>query len=89
MRRFLSAAFLAVSLAALPLSAHAQERLVNGALGAGAGALVGGPVGAVAGGVVGYGAGRQISRGLGLSGPRYRRRAAYRRHGADRRYSHR
>ena len=41
-------------IAALPLSANAQERTVTGAaIGAGAGALVAGPVGAVVGGGVG------------------------------------
>ncbi len=39
-------------------------RLVDGALGAGAGAIVGGPVGAVAGGVIGYTAGPTIDCGL-------------------------
>lgn len=45
-------------------AAFADSRLVDGALGAGAGAIVGGPVGAVAGGVIGYSAGPTISCGL-------------------------
>jgi len=42
-------------------SAYADNALVNGALGAGAGAVVGGPVGAVAGGAIGYTQGHKIS----------------------------
>jgi len=42
-------------------AAHAENRLVDGLMGAGAGALVGGPVGLVAGGVIGYSAGPDIS----------------------------
>jgi hypothetical protein len=44
--------------------AMAGERLNEGLMGAGAGAIVGGPVGAVAGGAVGYVAGPSIARGL-------------------------
>jgi hypothetical protein len=44
--------------------AMAGERLNDGLLGAGAGAIVGGPVGAVAGGAVGYTAGPHISHGF-------------------------
>lgn len=68
------------------LAATAQERLIDGALGAGAGAIVGGPVGAVAGGAIGYGAGPRISRGMGVRGSRYRDRRGYRRDRRDRRY---
>lgn len=43
-----------MGIAALPVTANAQERAVTGAaIGAGAGALVAGPVGAVVGGGVG------------------------------------
>jgi hypothetical protein len=49
-----------------PAVANAQERLFDGALGAGAGALAFGPVGAVAGGVVGYTTGPNIASGLGV-----------------------
>ena len=45
-------------------AAHADNRLVDGLMGAGAGALVAGPVGLVAGGVIGYSAGPHISCGL-------------------------
>jgi hypothetical protein len=45
-------------------SATAGERLNEGLMGAGAGAIVGGPVGAAAGGAVGYVAGPSIARGL-------------------------
>lgn len=61
-----------------PVAAHSQERLTNGLLGAGAGALVGGPVGAVVGGGIGYTQGGRISRGLGLKGRRdYRHSRRY------------
>ena len=48
-------------------TAYADGRMVDGVLGAGAGALVAGPVGLVAGGVIGYSTGPDIScamRGL-------------------------
>jgi Zn-dependent protease len=64
-----------VSLAAPASVAVAQERLMDGAMGAVAGALVGGPVGLVAGGVVGATAGPAIAHSWGLK----RHRAAYRR----------
>jgi hypothetical protein len=56
-----------------PAVGGAQERLVDGALGALSGAVVAGPVGAIAGGVVGYTAGPNIACGLGLKacGHRY------------------
>ncbi|WP_298429083.1 hypothetical protein [Rhodoblastus sp.] len=57
-------AALALGLSLVGSAAYADSRLVDGALGAGAGAIVGGPVGAVAGGVVGYAAGPTISCGL-------------------------
>ncbi len=41
-------------------SAYAGDRVVDGLLGAGAGALVAGPVGLVAGGVIGYSGGPSI-----------------------------
>ncbi|MCI4678567.1 hypothetical protein K9U39_15845 [Rhodoblastus acidophilus] len=44
--------------------ARADERALDGVLGAGAGALVLGPVGLVAGGVIGYAAGPHINCGL-------------------------
>ena len=50
----------------LPSLASAQERLGDGAMGALAGALVGGPVDLVAGGVVGYTAGPAIASSWGL-----------------------
>lgn len=63
----------------LPSLANAQERLGDGAMGALAGALVGGPIGLVAGGVVGYTAGPAIASSWGLKGHRHYRRAHYRR----------
>jgi hypothetical protein len=66
MKKFLAIAAITVGIAMLPALASAQERLGDGLMGAGAGALVGGPVGAVAGGVIGYTAGPHISRGMGF-----------------------
>ncbi|MGO9430056.1 hypothetical protein [Rhodoblastus sp.] len=61
-----NALFIAVLLAGVALAgaqATAGERLNDGLMGAGAGALVGGPVGAVAGGAIGYVAGPNIAHG--------------------------
>ena len=77
MRQTIAIAFIAAALLA-PTAAGAGERIFDGALGAGSGALVGGPVGAVAGGVVGFVAGPNISHGLGLH--RHYRHGYYRRH---------
>jgi hypothetical protein len=52
---------LAFGLSLMITSARADSRVVDGVLGAGAGALVAGPVGLVAGGVIGYSAGPNIS----------------------------
>lgn len=57
----IAAAAIGLSLAS---GAAQAGRLLDGAMGAGAGAIVGGPVGAVAGGVVGYTAGPSIDCGL-------------------------
>ena len=56
-------------------AALSQERLRDGVVGAGAGALVGGPVGAVVGGAAGYIAGPAVTHGV-VRGHhrRYRRR---------------
>ncbi|PZR81396.1 MAG: hypothetical protein DLM68_17875 [Hyphomicrobiales bacterium] len=67
----------------LPSFANAQERLGDGAMGALAGALVGGPIGLVAGGVVGYSAGPAIASSWGLEG-HYRHGHHRRRVGRDR-----
>ncbi len=59
--------FSAFGLSLAVTTAHADSRMVDGVLGAGAGALVAGPVGFVAGGVLGYSSGPDIScamRGL-------------------------
>ncbi|HLK83763.1 MAG TPA: hypothetical protein VKT99_20040 [Xanthobacteraceae bacterium] len=65
MRQAIAIAVVAAALLA-PTAAGAGERVFDGALGAAAGALVGGPIGLVAGGAVGYVAGPRISRGLGF-----------------------
>jgi hypothetical protein len=52
----------------LPSIANAQERLGDAAMGALAGAVVGGPIGLLAGGVVGYTRGRQLRRAGALKG---------------------
>jgi len=62
MMKILLAAAAALTLAAS--AARADNRLVDGLMGAGAGALVAGPVGLVAGGVIGYSAGPHISCSL-------------------------
>jgi len=67
MKRLLIMAAIA-GMAFLPSVAKAQERLGDGAMGALAGALVGGPIGLVAGGVVGYSAGPAIASSWGLKG---------------------
>ena len=59
---FITVLLAAVALAGAP--AIAGERLNDGLMGAGAGAVVGGPVGAVAGGAIGYVAGPNISHGF-------------------------
>jgi hypothetical protein len=57
-----------LSLMFVPLSAHAETRGTDAALGAVSGALVFGPVGAVAGAVVGFTAGPAISNSWGANG---------------------
>jgi hypothetical protein len=65
MRRAIAIGFMAAILL-VPTAASAGERLVDGALGAAAGALVAGAAGLVAGGLIGYVAGPRISRPLGF-----------------------
>jgi hypothetical protein len=62
--RILVAIVAAIVLA--PVSARAQERVGDAALGAVSGALVLGPVGALAGAVVGFTAGPSISHAWGI-----------------------
>lgn len=75
-----AAAIIAAGIAIAPTVASAGERLGDGLMGAGAGALVGGPVGAVAGGVIGYTAGPTISHGMGLHRHRHYHYRHYRSH---------
>ena len=56
-------------------ASQAGERIGDGLLGAGAGAVVGGPVGAVVGGAIGYTAGPHIARRMGIHRHRHQRRA--------------
>jgi hypothetical protein len=83
MIRKLFVAALALGLSLASAEALADERGLDGLLGAGAGALVFGPVGLVAGGVIGYSAGPNINCGLRGGCGRHRH---YRRHQVARRY---
>jgi len=76
MKTALAIATLAAGMALAPVGAVAQERLVDGGLGAGAGLLAFGPVGAVAGGVIGYTNGPNIARAMGLKPHRHRHYAS-------------
>lgn len=78
MIRKIFVAALALGLSLASAEALADERGLDGLLGAGAGALVFGPVGLVAGGVIGYSAGPGIN--CGLRGGCGRRRYYHRRH---------
>jgi hypothetical protein len=71
-------AALAFGLSLASGAAFADSRVVDGLLGAGAGALVAGPVGLVAGGVIGFSAGPNISCGLRGGCRRHRRHYAQR-----------
>jgi hypothetical protein len=66
-----------LTVALLPLSAHAGDRGTDAAIGAVSGAVVFGPVGAVAGALVGFTAGPAIGHSWGLNGSP-RRHARYR-----------
>ena len=68
MRKALLAAACASAMV-LPTALAAQERAVDGTLGAVAGAVVAGPVGLVAGAVVGVTAGPALSRRAGAAPP--------------------
>lgn len=89
MRMIYAAAALAAGLALTPVAAAAQERIVDGALGAGAGALVGGPVGAIVGGAVGFTAGPHIARGMGVHHRSYRHHSSRHKHRTSTRTSQR
>jgi hypothetical protein len=84
MTRKIFVAALALGLSLASAEALADERGLDGLLGAGAGALVFGPVGLVAGGVIGYSAGPHIN--CGLRGGCGRRRHYYRHQASARRY---
>ena len=64
MKRTFAIAALVAGLFLAPAASIGGERLTDGLLGAGAGALVGGPVGAIAGGAIGYTQGPRIDRAL-------------------------
>ncbi len=77
MKKFSLVSLTVLALALAPVHAQAQERLVDGAGGALAGALVAGPFVFVAGGVIGFAAGPNIARGMGLKGHRHYHRARH------------
>jgi hypothetical protein len=79
MKKALSVVVAIAGISCAPVFAVAQERLGDGALGAVAGALVGGPVGAVAGGVIGYTAGPGIAHSWGLKRHAHYRHSHHRR----------
>jgi hypothetical protein len=66
MKTLFAAAAVTAAIAFTPISAFAQDRGTDAALGAGSGFLVGGPVGAVVGGVIGFTAGPNIAQGIGM-----------------------
>ena len=77
-----------LTLALLPIAAHAGDRGTDAAIGALSGAVVFGPVGALAGALVGFTAGPAIGHSWGLNGSssrreRYRHRAYYPRNAGD------
>ena len=77
MRRFiLAAVFFSLSAGA----GQAEERVLDGALGGLAGAVVLGPVGLVGGALIGATAGPGISQSWGLSGHRHQPRRRHTRH---------
>ena len=84
MKTLLAVATIAAGIAFTPMGAVAGERLTDGAMGAGAGLLVGGPIGAVAGGVIGYTAGPNIANAMGIRHHRYRHYANRDRDSGDR-----
>ena len=75
MKNLMAAATIAVAITLAPAGAYAGERILDGAMGAGAGLLAFGPVGAIAGGVIGYTAGPNISRSMGFHHRRYHHEA--------------
>jgi hypothetical protein len=82
MKSLLAIATLAAAIVLAPVGAVAQERIGDGAMGAGAGLLAGGPVGALIGGVIGYTAGPNIANAMGLR-HHYRHYADRDRHNGD------
>ena len=84
MKTLLAVVTIAAGIAFAPIGAVAQERLVDGGLGAGAGLLAAGPVGAVVGGVIGYTAGPNIAHAMGVRHHRYHHYANRDRDSGDR-----
>ena len=71
MKALLPFAAVTVAIAFSPVTAIAQDRGSDAAMGAVSGLVVAGPVGAVVGGVVGYTEGPSIARGMGLQRRHY------------------
>jgi hypothetical protein len=78
MKAFARFVVVAAGICLAPIAASAHERVLDGALGGLAGAVVFGPVGLVAGGIIGYTAGPRIACHIGAKN--CYRRASYRRY---------
>jgi hypothetical protein len=83
MKTVLAVVTVAAAIALAPTGAAANERLVDGGLGAGAGLLAFGPAGALAGGIIGYTAGPNIASSLGVRHHRYHRNVKHVRESRD------
>ena len=83
MKTLLAVVTIVAAIAFAPTGAAANERLLDGGMGAGAGLLAFGPAGALVGGVIGYTAGPNIAQTMGLRHHRYHRDADRDRHNGD------
>jgi hypothetical protein len=74
MKAFAGFVVVAAGICLAPIAANAHERVLDGALGGLAGAVVFGPVGLVAGGIIGYTAGPHIACDIGAKNCYHRAR---------------